>query len=363
MHPSTFIRFALGFLSALASAQAADVSLGVVYQDEETVFELSCTNSEKQAYWVAAADSSCDCLKARFTPAPVDPGKTVRLRFAYRSAATGRFSVRVQLHGPEPAPVYSVHTVTGFVAPRDWLVPGSDLPKDAVIVDTRPPGRFAQAHIPRSLNLPAFAIRSRADLRTHPLVLVDEGFAPGLLVEEAAGLRRAGFSRVVVLEGGLASWMRQGGAMEGSESAPPVVTRLSAPDYVRSRRGTEWRVVEIRGRAPGAAPLEEAAEIERPEDLANVLRALSEPVPGRQKPRILVIAPDDAAYARIDARFEAKDSSPVYYLTGGRPALDAYRREQAALVGQPHQLVQNRPNRGRPASTGGCGTCPKSGVR
>jgi len=186
MHPSTFIRFALGLLPALASARAMDVSLGVVYQDEETVFELPCTNTEKQTYWVAAADSSCDCLKARFTPAPLDPGKTVRLRFAYRSAATGRFSVRVQLHGPEAAPVYAVHTVTGFVAPRDWLVSNSDLPKNAVIVDIRPSVRFAQAHIPRSLNLPAFAIRSRSDLRTHPLMLVDEGFAPGLLLEEAA---------------------------------------------------------------------------------------------------------------------------------------------------------------------------------
>src|ERR1035441_778115 len=47
--------------------------------------------------WVAEAVSTCDCLKARFKPVPVEPGKTARLQFVYRSAVAGRFSVQVQL--------------------------------------------------------------------------------------------------------------------------------------------------------------------------------------------------------------------------------------------------------------------------
>ena len=127
MHPLAFIRAAVGVSFALAFVRAENVSLGVVYQGEETVFELPCANGGKQAIWVTEAVSSCDCLKARFAPAPVEPGKTARLGFVYRSAVAGRFSVEVQLRGSEPAAVLGTHTVTGFVVDRAWLLPVAQL--------------------------------------------------------------------------------------------------------------------------------------------------------------------------------------------------------------------------------------------
>ena len=430
MHPLAFIRAAVGISFALAFVRAENVSLGVVYQGEETVFELPCANGGKQAVWVTEAVSSCDCLKARFAPEPVEPGKTVGLGFVYRSTVAGRFSVEVQLRGSEPAAVLGTHTVTGFVADKAWLLPvaqlfgnsasvvagpgeagpafaeasaagpgsarstgstgspqagsgqatpatslvssgiepalgvgllGSSLAQKAVIIDTRSAERFARMHIPRSLNLPAFAVKSRADLRERPLVLVDEGFAPGLLLEEAASLRRLGFNHVVVLDGGLAAWIRQGRAVEGTESTPLALTSLSVSDFMRTRRSVEWRALEMKSQTSGVRPLEFAVEVDRPEDLAKALRGFGQAVAGRQAPRILVIAPDQATCARIEARMGATNPAPIYYLTGGRAALDVYRREQKALVQQPHQLIQIRPNRGRPVAAGGCSTCPKSG--
>ena len=430
MHPLAFIRAAVGISFALAFVRAENVSLGVVYQGEETVFELPCANGGKQAVWVTEAVSSCDCLKARFAPVPVEPGKTVRLGFVYRSTVAGRFSVEVQLRGSEPAAVFGTHTITGFVADKAWLLPvaqlfgnsasvgaglgeagsafaetsagrpesahstgstgspqagsgqatpatsfvpsgtkpalrvglpGSGLAQKAVIIDTRSAERFARMHIPRSLNLPAFAVKSRADLRERPLVLVDEGFAPGLLLEEAASLRRLGFNHVVVLDGGLAAWIRQGRAVEGTESTPLALTSLSVSDFMRTRRSVEWRALEMKSQTSGVRPLEFAVEVDRPEDLAKALRGFGQAVAGRQAPRILVIAPDQATCARIEARMGATNPAPIYYLTGGRAALDVYRREQKALVQQPHQLIQIRPNRGRPVAAGGCSTCPKSG--
>jgi rhodanese-related sulfurtransferase len=449
MHPLAFIRAAVGVSFALAFVRAENVSLGVVYQGEETVFELPCANGGKQAIWVTEAVSSCDCLKARFAPKPVEPGKTVRLGFVYRSKVAGRFSVEVQLRGSEPAAVFGTHTITGFVADKAWLLPvaqlfgnsasvvtgpgeagpafaeassfvkatedrsagrpgsarstgstsshstssgsatpqassgqatpatssvpsgikptlrvgllGSSLAQKAVIIDTRSAERFARMHIPRSLNLPAFAVKSRADLRERPLVLVDEGFAPGLLLEEAASLRRLGFSQVVVLDGGLAAWIRQGRAVEGTESTPLAVTSLSVSDFMRTRRSVEWRALEMKSQTSGVRPLEFAVEVDCSEEIARVLPVLGQAVAGRQAPRILVIAPDQATCARIEARMGATNPAPIYYLTGGRAALDVYRREQKALVQQPHQLIQIRPNRGRPVAAGGCSTCPKSG--
>jgi rhodanese-related sulfurtransferase len=230
----------------------------------------------------------------------------------------------------------------------------------AVLIDTRSQERFARAHIPRSLNLAAFSIKTRVELRDRLLVLVDEGFAPGLLLEEATELRRSGFSHVIVLDGGLAAWVRQGGTAEGLQPSALAATSVSASDFVRTRRNAEWRVLEMERRAPGISPLDFAIEQDRGGDISKRLAALSASAAGRQAPRILIIAPEGEACARIEARLGAANTAPIYYLSGGRVALDSYRAEQAALVQQPHQLIQLRPNRGLPISAGGCSTCPKS---
>jgi rhodanese-related sulfurtransferase len=368
MHPLAFIRAALGVSFALAFVRAEDVSLGVVFQGEETVFELPFANSGKQTIWVAEAVSSCDCLKARFAPVSVDPGKTVRLGLVYRSAVAGRFSVEVQLRGLEHTAVFGTHTVTGFVADKAWLLTAAQLlslgqAQKAVVIDTRSAERFARMHIPCSLNLPAFAVKSRTDLHERPLVLVDEGYAPGLLLEQVAGLRRLGFRQVVVLDGGLATWIRQGRAVEGAESTPLAVTSLSVSDFMRTRRSVEWRALEMKSQMPGVRPLEFAVEVDRLEDLTEVLPVLGQIAAGRQAPRILLVAPDQATCARIEARFGAKSLAPIFYLTGGRAAVVAYQEEQVSLAQQTHQLIQVRPSRGHAVVAGGCNSCPKSGGR
>jgi rhodanese-related sulfurtransferase len=368
MRALAFICAAFVCSFVLAPVRAEDVSLGVVYQGEETAFELPCANSGKRAIWVAEAVSSCDCLKARFAPVPVDPGKTVRLEFVYRAAVAGRFSVEVQLRGAEPAAILGTHTVTGFVADKAWLLPVAQLPnpgpaQKAVVIDTRPAGRFARMHIPRSLNLPAYAIKSRTDLRERQLVLVDEGFAPGLLLEAAAGLRHQGFRQVEVLDGGLAEWARQGRATEGTESTSLAVASLSVSDFMRTRRSVEWRALELKGQTTGAGLLESAVEVDRPENLAGVLRSLGHAAAGRQAPRILVVAPDQATCARIEAQFGATNPAPIFFLMGGQSALVAYQGEQALLAQQTHELIQIRPGRGHPLAAGGCNTCPKSAGR
>ncbi|MDD2763157.1 MAG: DUF1573 domain-containing protein [Opitutaceae bacterium] len=364
MRPPVFISWVVGLLFAAAWTQAETRSLGVVFQGEETVFELSYANAGQQPVWVVDATSSCECLVGRFAPVQVAPGGTARLRFAYRSDVGGRFSVNVQVRGPEASEVFGTYTVTGFVAEKAWLLPvarllGPDRMPDVVIVDTRSPDKFARGHLPRSLNLPAFAIKSRRDLRERPLVLVDEGFAPALLLEEADKLRRQGFRQLFVLDGGLAAWIRQGGPVEGPGSTALAMASLSAADFVRTSPGAEWHVVEIKGPGNTLASPASAARVDRWEDLARVLPALSRASAGRQLPRILVIAPDAATSDRIEARFGGRYPAPLFYLSDGRSALEAYLQAQAASSSNPRQIVQVRPARGQPVVAGGCNTCPK----
>jgi rhodanese-related sulfurtransferase len=365
MRPVSLFVPIVGLLFTLLPVHAENVSLGTVFQGEETAFQLSCANSGKQPIWAVDATSSCDCLVGRFAPVQVAPGDTARLRFAYRSDAAGRFSITVQLRGREAADVFGTSTVTGFVADKTWLVPaaqliGSGQAQPAVIVDTRSPERYAQAHIPRSLNLPAYAIRSRRDLRDRRVVLMDEGYSPDLLLELVAALRHEGFAQLFVLDGGIAHWGRQGGAMEGIGSAPLALAALSAADFVRTDAGCDWRIVEVGSRtgSSGTAASMAVTKVDRWEDLAEALPALSQASFGRVPPRILVIAPDQATCARIEARLGARNPAPIYYLTGGRTALDTFLRERAALAANNHSTVQIRPSRGTPVVAGGCNTCP-----
>lgn len=345
--------------AVLRGGEAA--SLGTVFRGEETAFQLPFTNHGKGAIWVVDAVSSCDCLVGRFKPLQVTPGETAQLPFAYRSATTGRISVSVQVRGAEGSTVLGAYAVTGFVADQAWLLAAAELSgraADFVVVDVRSADRYAQAHIPRALNLPGFALKSRRDLKARPLVLIDDGCAPGLLLEQAAALRLQGFPRVFVLDGGMAGWMRGGGKAEGTSPGVLAVASIAAAEYVRTQADCDWRIIEIAPRpASGAGPVQ-APGIDRWENLPSLLRAMPPAAPGRLPPRILVIAPDPATCARIESRFGGKSPVPFYYLADGRAALDALMAERAALATGSNRIVQVRPERGMPVRAGGCNTCP-----
>lgn len=80
--------------------------------------------------------------------------------------------------------------------------------EQAVIVDLREPGEFEQGHIVEALNLPFTRFNDRiselARYKDQPLVVV---CAHGLQSRSAAGLlKKAGFSKLYSLRGGIAQW-------------------------------------------------------------------------------------------------------------------------------------------------------------
>lgn len=78
------------------------------------------------------------------------------------------------------------------------------------IVDIRPPFDFAGGHIPRALNLPGRALRSRAaQLRLDRAILFvgSDGTETGEACALAVSL---GFSSVMNLQGGFEAWLAAG---------------------------------------------------------------------------------------------------------------------------------------------------------
>lgn len=84
--------------------------------------------------------------------------------------------------------------------------------KDALVLDVRDPGEFAQGHILNARNIPAGELETRIkELERYKAKPVILACATGNRSGGAAGiLRKHGFANVVNLSGGTAAWQQAG---------------------------------------------------------------------------------------------------------------------------------------------------------
>jgi rhodanese-related sulfurtransferase len=84
--------------------------------------------------------------------------------------------------------------------------------EDALVLDTRAAGEFEKGHIPGAKHLPLAQVgaehRLLAAARSRPVVLVCKGGQSANAA--AARLRKAGFERTFVLDGGVDGWQQAG---------------------------------------------------------------------------------------------------------------------------------------------------------
>lgn len=89
---------------------------------------------------------------------------------------------------------------------------------DSLVVDVRTPGEFETAHIPGAVNIPldqvdAHLRRIVSDAGGRLILVCQSG---GRAQQAATKLASAGLDDVVVLEGGMNSWVAAGGSVERS---------------------------------------------------------------------------------------------------------------------------------------------------
>jgi len=84
--------------------------------------------------------------------------------------------------------------------------------KDAIVVDVREPGEYAQGHIINARNIPIGEIEARVkEIERFRERAVIMSCATGNRAGSAAGiLRKHGFTSVVNLSGGIAAWQQAG---------------------------------------------------------------------------------------------------------------------------------------------------------
>jgi rhodanese-related sulfurtransferase len=346
--------------AATGSLYAETVPLGVVFKGGRTSIELTYANNGKTAVHIGQVSPSCDCIEVSLAPEDVPAGTTIKIPLVHHAENTGTVEVTVRLQGDKPSEIIKTYTVAGFVADSSWLLsPRQAQGKGLMLIDTRSPDQFSKLRISHAINIPAFSLKTRTDLRGSKLVLVDDGVSPVDLLAAAAGLRQQGFAQVFVLKGGLPAWIREGGEVEGLIHSALAVARISAADFALAGRAGKWQVVEVGNistpllKSDGTIKLDDVNAIER------TLVALPRDPIRALPPNILIITAQNNIQARIEAHLGSARHLPVFYLMGGVEAVKAFHDEQTGIALNSGMLFQIKPSPHSPVIAGGCSSCGK----
>jgi rhodanese-related sulfurtransferase len=202
-------------------------------------------------------------------------------------------------------------------------------------VDVRISQEFDKYRIPGALNMPLYAVRTKAFLRNANVVLVNEGRSTAELERECLALRHQGLERVWVLDGGLVGWRRSGGSVVGDELSMLAANRMQPSEWVSERQYPDWVVVDISGDSeksvrtlfPGAVRVAST----NPGRLAVDLRAISNRKRRDGGAKILLVDRSGGNYDKYAVLFRDRKGPAVFFLDGGYEGYKAFLRNQVAM--------------------------------
>lgn len=204
---------------------------------------------------------------------------------------------------------------------------------ELVVVDVRERTEFEKSHVPSSLNIPLFAIKTKEFLKSEPFVLVCQGHSYRQLSDEADTLAKPGY-RISILDGGFYEWDRSGRPIEGNQLARGLPT-IEAQTFVSGRAYENWLVVDIREPAKTAPDDRDFTTIRLPyeNNTRRFVEKLNSVVASHSRKELLTVILCDGKgthYQEIERQVQAAGIKNVVYLRGGFEAYQAVRQGQLA---------------------------------
>lgn len=204
----------------------------------------------------------------------------------------------------------------------DLYVDAESVTPNAIFVDVRPETAFRQVHIPGSLNIQPYALRTKTFLRGKQVVLVGMDMVGSSLEGLCWELRNSGFPGAGILDGGIGCWARAGNALAGVAPDAARSNRVTADQMRRLASSERLKIImadktlDIYSQV--LVPRGEHVPFTEPERFAEELRAgLTD-----MDQAVLVITRNGRKYDEMRAMLN--DSKvPVYYLDGGFKAYEA----------------------------------------
>jgi rhodanese-related sulfurtransferase len=161
-------------------------------------------------------------------------------------------SVNVSAAGPDPTTTIPEELIARKLKKHD---PSLAISVEAVLyklkrnqkftlVDVRSRSDFERLHIPGSINIPLYAVKTKTYLKSAPLVLINEGFRYAELENECRRLTERGF-KISILDGGLPAWKRKGGQLVGDLFALDAMKAISSQVFFRAKDYENTLVLDI----------------------------------------------------------------------------------------------------------------------
>ncbi len=246
------------------------------------------------------------------------------------------------------------------VSAADLLRNGPAL-QEVLFVDVRHSASFSRVRIPRSVNIPLFAVKSKVFLRDKNIVLVNEGFQASVLEQECRALRAGGMKTVRVLGGGIVSWAAAGGWLEGDAAALQELRMVEPGVFaVEKDQGTFLTIVTDGSPETTRTLIPKAKLVPFGSGGDDFLARLEAPLRDAgvgQSSVVLVVDGNGSTYERLqvliqDKKFLAANPVNFFFLAGGLKGYREYQQRQVALI-KGLERVGKR----------GCPDCPRGGAR
>ena len=244
------------------------------------------------------------------------------------------------------------------------------------LVDVRNQSDFNKFKIPGSINIPLSFIKTKAFLKSHPVVLIHEGHTYTEIEKEADALNQGGFD-IKILEGGLWAWKHKGGDIVGDPFSQRDLNKMSARDFFQEKEYGNLIVIDasstpsekVERSLPKAIRLSDSEDrpdvnelvtsifIDRkklkkyqkglkiPEGVDLVKAAKTDPLLS-----VVIITETGTDYAAIEDEIDEACRDRVFFLEGGLEGYEKFLK---------FKLLANRPRNDRIKTTEGCEECEK----
>ena len=199
------------------------------------------------------------------------------------------------------------------------------------LVDTRTADEFNKYRIPGSLNIPLHTVKTKAFLKSQAFLLVNESHTSGDLETACTNLKREGYNKVGVLQGGLFLWHARGGILDGDTVAARRLSTIRPAELVQELPLKDWLIIDVSNRKNPAMKKHFPGAISIPwtRDHKND-KALLATMNSAGTRRILVVDETSDTYAGIEGQVGAQRKDTIY-LEGGLLEYLKYQREQIAM--------------------------------
>lgn len=212
-----------------------------------------------------------------------------------------------------------------------------------ILVDVRRENEFEKFRIPGSINIPLFAIKTNAFLRSEFLVLINEGYNYGELERECVRLRNSGF-RAWILDGGLYYWKGKGGPLEGDAFSQKELSRIPPRTFFSEKDYDDWLMIDVSASEnPKARSLIpqfiSIPYVNNEEKFIALFERILEEHKANPSRRVVIFNERGEQYDRIERVLQRTEFQNAFFLKGGMEAYREFLERQAIITrGKGHAI-------------------------